>query len=124
MNQKNLIENKRKYDTVRHHAWAGSVLLTVLVAFRGFLEITDINLDDRIIVIIGIVLIIYILVSVFFTYKYRSGLSAEQKSVEIHINSKNAEKEKIAAELEKERLKVEKKRAKAEAKKIKKTDKK
>lgn len=120
MNQKNLSEYKRRYDNARHHAWAGSVLLAVLVAFRGFLEITDINLDDRIIAIIGIILIIYILIAVIFTYKYRSGLSAEKKPVEINIKSENVEKEKIAAEVEKERLKVEKKKAKAEAKKIKK----
>ena len=124
MTQKNLSEYKRKYDLARHHAWAGSVLLAVLVAVRGFLELTDFSIDDRIIITIGIVLIIYVLIAVFFTYKYRSGLSAEQKAIEVHRQSENADKEKISAEIEKERIKVEKKKAKAEAKKAKKAGKK
>ena len=46
MTQKNLNEYKRKYDVVKHHAWAGSVLLAVLVAIRGFFEISDIKIDE------------------------------------------------------------------------------
>ena len=38
MTQKNLNEYKRKYDVNKHHAWAGSVLLAVLVAIRGFFK--------------------------------------------------------------------------------------
>ena len=114
MNQKNLSEYKRKYDVARHHAWAGSVLLAVLVAIRGFLELSEIKIDDRIIIAIGMILVFYILIAVFLTYNYRSGINAEQKTVqEVHIHSDETE-------IEKERLKVEKKKAKADAKKAKK----
>jgi len=123
MNKKDLSEYKRKYDISRHHAWAGSVLLAVLVATRGFLELSKIDVNDNIVVILGIILVIYILISVLLTYKYRSGLSSEQKKVvEVyhHDSKDDLEKEKIRADLEKERLKLEKKKAKAEAKKAKK----
>lgn len=115
MNKKNLNEYKQKYDFARHHAWAGSVLLAVLIAVRGFIELTDFSIDDRIILVLGVILIIYILTAVFFTYKYRTGLSAQQKTIEVTITSDNVELEK---------LKLEKKKAKAEAKKAKKTGKK
>ena len=115
--------DKAKYAMAKHHAWAGSVLLAVLVATRGFLELSSIRVNDTIFVVIGIILILYTLFSVFLTYRYRSGLTLEQKKiVEVHHhNSKDdLEKKKIDAKLEKERLKLEKKKAKAEAKKIKK----
>ena len=64
--QKNLSEYKRKYDVTKHHAWAGSVLLTVLVAIRGFFEISNIKTDDRIIIAIGMILVFYILIAIFF----------------------------------------------------------
>lgn len=124
MNQKNLREYKKKYDIARHHAWAGSVLLAVLIAIRGFLELTDIKLNDTIVLIIGIILIIYILISVFYTYRYRSGLSDEQKKIEVHIKSKDYKKQEIEAKVEKQRLKVEKKKEKNDAKIIKKFNKK
>jgi len=123
MNKKDLSEYKRKYDISRHHAWAGSVLLAVLVASRGFLELSKIDVNDNIVVILGIILVVYTLISVFLTYRYRSGLSSEQKKVvEVHHHDSkdDLEKEKIRADLEKERLKLEKKKAKAEAKKAKK----
>ncbi len=109
---KDLSEYKRKYDISRHHAWAGSVLLAVIVATRGFLELTNIKINDWIIVAIGLILIFYVLISVFLTYKYRAGLSSVSKNVvEVKVNSND---------FEKERLKLEKKKAKAEAKKAKK----
>jgi hypothetical protein len=111
MTQKNLSEYKRKYDFARHHAWAGSVLLAVLVAIRGFFEISNIKIDDRIIIAIGMILVFYILIAVILTYKYRSGLLVEQKIVEVHVKTND---------LEREKLKIEKKKAKAEAKKTKK----
>ena len=126
MNKKNISEYKRKYDVSRHHAWAGSVLLALLIATRTFLELSNIKVNDTIVVIIGIVLVIYTLVSVFLTYKYRSGLTSEQKKVvEVyhHDSSDKKKKKKIDAEVEKERLKLEKKKAKAEAKKAKKLNK-
>ena len=115
MTQKNLSEYKKKYDVAKHHAWAGSVFLAVLVAIRGFFEISDIKIDDRIIIVIGMILVFYILIAIFLTYKYRSGLLVEQKNVEVHIKIDDFEREK---------LKIEKKKAKAEAKKTKKNTKK
>jgi len=113
---KNLSEYKRKYDVTRHHAWAGSVILAVLVTIRGFLELSKIDVNDWIIVALGLILVFYVLISVVFTYRYRAGLSSVQKNVvEVKIESDN---------LEKERLKAEKKKAKSEAKKAKKTNKK
>jgi len=35
MSQKDLSECKRKHDIFRHHAWAGTALLSVLLAVRG-----------------------------------------------------------------------------------------
>ena len=113
MAQKNLNENKRKYDVSRHHAWAGAILLSVLLAIRILFEI-----GDRIVMPLAVILIAYILIALFLTYKYRSGLSTQQKTVqEVHIHTNEAE-------IEKERLKVEKKKAKTEAKKVKKANKK
>lgn len=109
MAQKNLNEAKRKYDMSRHHGWAGGILLSVLLAVRILFDV-----DDKIIVPIAAGLIIYILISLFFTYRYSSALSAKQKTIqEVHIKTDDVD-------LEKERLKVEKKKAKAEAKKAKK----
>jgi hypothetical protein len=117
---KDLSEYKRKYDMSRHHAWAGSVLLAVLLAVRIFLETSEIQIDDWIIISIGVILVIYTLTAVFLTYKYRSGLSVSQEQV-VQVK---VEPSKTDADIEKERLKIEKKKAKAEAKKAKKTDKK
>jgi hypothetical protein len=117
MNQKNLSEYKRKYDVSRHHAWAGSVLLAVLLAIRIFFETSNMGIDDRIILIIGLILVVYTLIAIVLTYRYRAGLSAEQqKIIEVQVSSKDAD-------IEKERLKVEKKKAKAETKKAKKMNK-
>jgi len=115
MNQKKeLLEYKRKYDVARHHAWAGSVILAITLAIRFFLEISNIKINDLLVVIIGGVIVFYTLVAVVFTYKYRSGLLSEQKIIEVHTSSNN---------LEKERLKFEKKKIKIEAKKAKKSKK-
>jgi len=125
MNKKNPSDYKRKYDISRHHAWAGSILLSVVLAVRIFLEMSDIkDIPDKIILPIGIILVLYILISLFFTYKYRSGLNTEQKNIiDINIKSDDLEKKKIDADLEKERLKIEKKKAKAQVKSEKKKQK-
>jgi len=129
MNEKKLSEYKRKYDIARHHAWAGSVILAIVLAIRIFFETTDIIINDWIIVIIGGIIVIYTLSAVILTYKYRSGLVSEQKIIQVHTSPENIEKERLRSEVEKERiradvekelLKVEKKKAKAEAKKAKK----
>jgi signal transduction histidine kinase len=123
MNKKDLSIYKRKYDVSRHHAWAGSVLLALLIATRTFLELSNFKVNDIFVVSIGMILIFYTLISVFLTYRYRSGLTSEQKKVvEVyhHNSSDEIEKKKIDSDLEKERLKLEKKKAKAEIKKAKK----
>jgi hypothetical protein len=109
MVKKNLSEYKRKYDVARHHAWAGGILLSVMLALRILVS----SIPDFIVLIIGIPLVVYILISLFFTYKYRSGLSAIPDTVR---SSEELEQKKIHAEVEKERLKLEKKKAKNEAK--------
>lgn len=110
-----LSEYKKKYQAVRHHAWAGFVLLAVLLAVRIFLETAGITIDDRLVIGIGAILVVYTVIAVLLTYKYRSGLSAAEEIVHVH-HSDESEKEKIRADVKKERLKLEKKKAKAEEK--------
>ena len=108
MVKKDLSEYKRKYDLVRHHAWAGLGFLSVLLAMRIiFQEISELLQP------ILVVLIAYVVISLLFTYKYYRGLSATQESIP---HSEEVEKEKIHAEVEKERLKLEKKKTKAKVK--------
>ena len=121
MNAKNLSENKRKYHAFRHHAWAGTVLLSVFLAIR-LIFYYQLEFLTPVIMILIIVLIIYIIISLFFTYKYRSGLSARDEIVQVQP-SIELEKDKLKAEVEKERLKLEKKRVKSKMKKEKKNKK-
>lgn len=120
MLKKDLVEYKRKYDMYRHHAWAGGILLSVLMSIRVLLEILGVsNIPDFIIFPIGLILVFYVLISIFFTYKYRSGLTVQQdeKIIRVKTTSDDVEKEKIHAKVEKEKLKLEKKKIKAEVKK-------
>jgi hypothetical protein len=121
MDSKKLLEYKKRYAISKHHAWAGSIFLAVLLALRIFLETSKINIDDRIFLFIGAILVVYMLVSLIFTYRYRTGLSVDEKNVKIHTTSDELENKKIEAKIEKERLKIEKKKAKAELKKEKKS---
>jgi hypothetical protein len=123
--KKDLQVYNQKYQSVRHHAWAGSVFLAILLAVRLLLEISNTSFEnmDTIILILGAIIIVYTLIALFYTYKYRSGLAAEKKVVKIQSFSDDVEKEKIRSEVEKERLKLEKKKAKTEAKKVKKAKK-
>ncbi len=122
---KDLKDYKRKYDIARHHAWAGSILLSLVLALRIFLEISDIsNIPDIIILPIGIGFFIYTLISLFYTYKYRSGIGIEQNSIELKVVSDKSNQSEIDVKIKKEELKAEKKKVKAEAKKIKKSSKK
>ncbi len=116
MKDKELIEFKKKYHAFRHHAWAGLGFLSVVLAFRLiFFEEADLLTP------VIIVLAIYIIVALIFTYRYRAGLSYEEK---IESSKNNIKKEGIKADLEKKRLKIEKKKAKSEAKAKKKSNKK
>jgi hypothetical protein len=113
MNRKDLSEYKGKYNTFRHHAWAGLGFLSVLLVIR----IIAPSLSEIIHPILAI-LVIYIVVSLLFTYKYRAGLTVEN-NIQIQP-SDEIQKEKMKVEIQKKRLKVEKKKIKAEAKKVKK----
>jgi len=127
MNKEKLSEYRKKYDLYRHHAWAGSIFLSVILALRIFLEIMGVKeVPDYVFLPLGLIIICYMFVSVILTYKYREGLNAEEAKqvVEIRTLSDEVEKEKIKAKLEKKRLKLEKKKAKIEAKKAKKQGKK
>ena len=115
MTKKDLSGYKRKYQAFRHHAWAGLGFLSVLLAIRLILPESPEILPPII-----FVLVVYVVIALLFTYRYRAGLSVKQEVVH---PSEELEKEKICAEVEKERLKVEKKKAKAESKKAKKTKK-
>lgn len=114
MNDKDLIEYKKKYNVFRHHAWAGLGFLSVIIATR-LIFFKQAELLTPIIVILAI----YIVVALIFTYKYRAGLSAEDTIVKVEP-SVEIEKERLKSEVEKERLKLEKKKAKSEVKKSKK----
>ena len=110
MKGKDLSEYKRKYHTFRHHAWAGLGFLSVVLAVRLLF-----SEQTQILTPVVVILLIYILVALLFTYIYREGLSAQDQVVKVE-SSVEIEKERIDAEVEKERLKLEKKKAKAEAK--------
>ena len=117
MKQRDLNEYKRKYQIFRHHAWAGLGFLSVVFAIRViFSESTEILTP------VIFILVIYVVVAILLTYRYRAGLSAEDKVVQAEP-SVELEKERLKTEVERERLKVEKKKVKAEAKARKKGEK-
>jgi len=116
MNSKDLSEYKRKYNAFRHHAWAGLGFLSVLLVIRIIVP----SLSELIHPILAVI-VIYVVVSLLFTYYYRAGLTEENiKQIQL---SDEIEKERMKVEVNKKRLNVEKKKAKAEAKKAKKTEK-
>ena len=116
MRKKDSSEYKKKYDLVRHHAWAGlgflSVFLTIRILFPEISELLQPIL---------VVIITYVVVSLLLTYKYYRGISASQQRIK---SSDEVEKEKIHADVEKERIKLEKKKAKTHVKATKKSKKK
>ena len=114
MEKKDLYTYKRKYQAFRHHAWAGLGFLSVALAVRIIYPQPAYILTPII-----FALIIYIVAALILTYKYRTGLSSEEKTIQVEP-SVEIEKERLKAEVEKQRLKTEKKKAKAEAKKAKK----
>ena len=114
MTRRNLSEYRRKYYTFRHHAWAGLGFLSVLLVIR--IVVPTIS---EIILPILTVIIIYVVISLIFTYRYRAGINVEEKVIQVQT-SEDIEKEKIRSEVEIERLKIEKKKIKTNAKKTKK----
>jgi len=112
---KKLTDYKRRYELVRHHAWAGLGFLSVLLAVRAlYPEISD--LLQPILVLI----IIYIFVSLLLTYRYYKGLSASMLEMK---SSNDIQNDRKYLDIEKKDLKIEKKKAKAKAKSEKKSTK-
>jgi len=93
------MKNRARYEKARHHAWAGLGFLSVFLAVRYFVDF-----PDYVALSFMSLLIFYILVSLFLTYFYSSGLSEDKP--------------------DKEELKLEKKRLKAKVKADKKRGKK
>lgn len=109
MNTTNKMEQKRRYEISRHHAWAGSVLLAVLLAIRIFFETSETTIDNTIFIAIGIIIVLYILIALILTYKYRSGITTQQRIIQKTDTKPEFKRAKDA-------IKIEKKKAKAEAK--------
>ena len=108
MAKADLSEHKRKYEVFRHHAWAGTAFLSILLALRYFIA----SIPRYIFIPLGTLLIVYILIALLYTYRYRAGLSRTRdpdRAVEPSEMGK-------AQTPEPESLKTEKKRAKSEAK--------
>lgn len=120
MTNNNKSEYKRKYAMAKHHAWAGSVLLAILGAFRWFSDDAEWYQKDIIFIILGLLIIIYIVIALVFTYRFRSGLASEE-TIDRQIRSNQKHQTKNTTILDpKEQEKIEKKKAKAESKRIKK----
>ena len=112
MNATKACNRQTQYQRFHHHAWAGTVLLTILLSLRIFLEISEITVDDRIFLIGGLALILYILISLFYTYRYRFGAQKDELQPSTSVITYAQQ----AIELEMERIKSEKKTTKAEMK--------
>ena len=115
-------ENRAYYDLARHHAWAGTVLLSVLLAIRIFFEMADDNIiPDTIFIILGVIIAFYTLGALLFTFRYRRTL-IQKKQETVHVSIENApiistksKKKKV-----KQGYKLEKEKAKNQVKKEKK----
>jgi hypothetical protein len=108
MAKANISEYKRKYEIFRHHAWAGTALLSILLALQYLVT----SIPRYIFIPLGTLLIVYILVAVLFTYKYRAGLS-KIEDLDRAVEPSRMGKEPAP---EPDSLKIEKKRVKSEAK--------
>jgi len=116
-----LSDIRKKYAISKHHAWAGSILLAILLAVRIFFETSNINQYNQIILIIGLFIIIYMIISLIFTYKYRLGLTVDEKPINLSISSNNIKKSKNNEKFNKNIAKIEKKKAKEKLKELKKS---
>ena len=115
MAKADLSEYKRKYEIYRHHAWAGTAFLSILLALRYFIA----SIPRYIFIPLGTLLIVYILIAVLYTYKYRAGLSRTRDPDRAAGPSEMGK----AQTPEPGSLKIEKKRAKSEVKALKKISK-
>jgi hypothetical protein len=107
--QRDLTEYKRRYAASRHHAWAGTAFLSVLLALRYIVP----QFPHYLFIPLCTLLILYIVVSLLYTFKYRQGLFAGEMPLRGPEEFKETKGE---AKVDKARVKAEKKRAKAEAK--------
>jgi hypothetical protein len=108
MVQRDLADYARKYEIFRHHAWAGTALLSILLALRYFVA----AIPRYIFIPPGTLLIVYILIAVLYTYGYRAGLSKRQEFDQPSQPTGKPGAQTVAPES----LKIEKKRVKSEAK--------
>lgn len=83
-------------------------MLSLLLALRIFLEISDLDVDDRLFLPVGVILLVYTVTALFYTYRYREGLEAE------NATSDDVERERIQADLERERIAAASKERQAE----------
>lgn len=97
------MNHRRKYEIFHHHAWAGLALLSVFLALRYF-----ISFPNWISLPVVFCLVLYIIIALFFTYRYSSALSEDEPPVPQNEGMKKG------------RLKLEKKIVKAELKALKK----
>ena len=98
---------RRKYDIFKHHAWAGTVLLSILLTFRYVVK----SFPASIFTLLFLIIAVYILIALFLTYRFRKGLYGKRESAGI-VQFEN----RIRSKIEKNRIKIAKKEAKAEAK--------
>jgi len=104
-------DHREKYQLFRHHAWAGLGFLAVFSAMRLIMPE-----QTAILTPIIFVLILYIIISLLFTYRYYTG---------IYLQTKNPEENQSKTELnDKDMLKIEKKKEKNKLKMEKKGSKK
>jgi hypothetical protein len=109
MAKADLSEYTRKYEIFRHHAWAGTAFLSILLALRYFIT----AIPRFIFIPLGTLLIVYILICVLYTYRYyRAGLSNRGESDRPTQSTGRPGGQTVAPESPK----IEKKRAKSEAK--------
>ncbi|MGC9554116.1 MAG: hypothetical protein ACP5EK_02285 [Thermoplasmatota archaeon] len=113
MDSKTLCEYKKRYHRYHHHAWAGAIMLSLLLALRIFLEIPGVAIDDRVMLLLGVALILYISLALALTYRYRSGLDAAEEQPPV---SEDVERARLEAEVERERIRAEAKARKKAAK--------
>ena len=88
---------------------------------KNIFETSNINEYNQIILVIGFFIIIYMIISLILTYKYRSGLSSEERSINLSISTDNQENGKIIEKFDKNYAKIQKKKSKEKLKELKKS---
>lgn len=95
MNSKDLTKLRKEYQRFRNHALAGLGFLLVVIVFRLiFFETAAFFMP------IVLILTIYILIALIFTFKYYSGLSTKDTSIKVEPTF---EKEELKTEVETEK---------------------